>query len=275
MSKNIDKRLWGVLGKQQTYYSPQKQIEGKNKEPLNANAFESWDAKRSNYKRIDGVPNNIQQQGVVPQGTSPVPSPTATPIPASPTPTPSITPSSTPTYTPTNTPTPSATLPIISNYLLAENSDEILAENGDNLEVDVFVPTPSPTPSSTPTIKEYNLRTVYAYAADGATNISGCNGDVYLNGVQMNFWHSLGTAQNEFSANTFYLTGNIELSIIPVPGYECAYDGTTPIYDRMTMTGWTRTINNSTQERWQGTTKFWTGDTQVAYTENEIGRAHV
>ena len=84
----------------------------------------------------------------------------------------------------------------------------------------------------------------------------------------MNFWHSLGTTQNEFSANTFYLTGNIELSIIPVPGYECAYDGTTPIYDRMTMTGWTRTINNSTQERWQGTTKFWTGDTQVAYTEN-------
>jgi hypothetical protein len=102
MNKRIDKRTWGVLGKQQTYYSPQKQVEGKKIQPLNANAFDSWDSKRSKFKRVDGFENNIQQGGVVPQGTS---------IPVSPTPTPSITPSQTPTYTPTNTPSPTPTEP--------------------------------------------------------------------------------------------------------------------------------------------------------------------
>ena len=106
MSKRIDKRVWGVLGKQQTYFSPQKQIEGKTKTPLNANAFDSWDAKRSRFKRVDGYENAIQQGGVVPQATSaPVSSPTPTP---SFTPTPSITPTftSTPTLTPSSTPFP-------------------------------------------------------------------------------------------------------------------------------------------------------------------------
>lgn len=88
MRRNIDKRLWGVPGKMKTYYSPQKQVEGKTKTPLNPNAFESWDYKRSRYKRIDGYENRIQQGGVVPQGTQPVPSPSSTPVPT-PTPTPS------------------------------------------------------------------------------------------------------------------------------------------------------------------------------------------
>lgn len=89
MSKRLDKRLWGVLGKQQTYFSPQKQVEGKTKTPLNANAFDSWDAKRSRFKRVDGyenqVPNHIQQHGVVPQDTTPTPSitPSITPTPSS------------------------------------------------------------------------------------------------------------------------------------------------------------------------------------------------
>ena len=59
--------------------------------------------------------------------------------PVSPTPTPSITPTSTltptPTTTPTNTPTPSATPPPQYN-LLAENGDFILAENGDNINIE-------------------------------------------------------------------------------------------------------------------------------------------
>ena len=110
MSKNIDKRVWGVLGKQQTYYSPQKQVEGKTKTPLNANAFDSWDVKRSRFKRIDGynVSDAAQQGGtVIGQSTSaPVSSPTPTP---SFTPTQTNTPTNTQTQTQTNTPTPTLT----------------------------------------------------------------------------------------------------------------------------------------------------------------------
>jgi len=104
MSKNLDKRLWGVLGKQQTYFSPQKQVEGKKKVPLNSNAFDSWDVKRSRFRRVDGYENAIQQGGVVPQVSS-------SPSVITPTPTPSITPSPTPSLTPTMTPsiTPSST----------------------------------------------------------------------------------------------------------------------------------------------------------------------
>lgn len=107
MSKRIDKRLWGVLGKQQTYFSPQKQVEGKTKSPLNANAFDSWDAKRSRFKRVDGYENAIQQGGtVIGQDTTPVVSPTPS---STPQPTPTNTPTGTPSSTPT--PTPSATPP--------------------------------------------------------------------------------------------------------------------------------------------------------------------
>lgn len=113
MRKNIDKRLWGVLGKQQTYYSPQQFLQGKTKVPLNANPFDSWDAKRSRFYRVDGYENAVQQGGVVPQDTTPVVSPTPS---STPQPTPSITPSPTPTYTPTNTPTPSATPPNQSQW---------------------------------------------------------------------------------------------------------------------------------------------------------------
>ena len=103
MGKNIDKRVWGVLGKQKTFFSPQKQVEGKTKSPLNANAFDSWDSKRSTFRRVDGYENAVQQGGVVPQQTS---GPAV-----SPTPTPSITPTFTPTQTQTQTPsiTPSST----------------------------------------------------------------------------------------------------------------------------------------------------------------------
>lgn len=117
MKGRIDKRTWGVLGKQQTYYSPQQFLAGKTKIPLNANPFDSWDVKRSRFNRIDGYENNIQQHGVVPQlsatpviSPSPTPSitPTLTPT-ITPTPTLTPTPSITPSLTPTNTPTPSST----------------------------------------------------------------------------------------------------------------------------------------------------------------------
>lgn len=123
MSKNIDKKLWGVLGKQQTYYSPQQFLKGKTKVPLNANPFDSWDVKRSRFNRVDGYENAVQQGGVVPQDTTPVvsPTPSSTPQPTpsfTPTETPTNTPSATPTYTPTqtNTPTPSSTPPNQSQW---------------------------------------------------------------------------------------------------------------------------------------------------------------
>jgi hypothetical protein len=104
MSKKPDNRLWGVLGKQQTYYSPQQFLKGKTKVPLNANPFDSWDMKRSKFYRVDGY-DAAQQGGAVPQTTS-------TPV-VSPSPTPSFTPTqtqtNTPTNTQTNTPTPSIT----------------------------------------------------------------------------------------------------------------------------------------------------------------------
>lgn len=82
-------RLWGVLGKQQSYSGPTPPTG--NKVPLNNNPMNSWDYKKSNYRRIDGVPANAQQGGVVPQDTV-SPTPTGTPSPT-PTPTPSPAPS--------------------------------------------------------------------------------------------------------------------------------------------------------------------------------------
>lgn len=94
MRNNIGKKTWGVLGKQQTYYYQPGLVAKNGKTPLNANAFDAWDAKKSKYRRVDLVPrqmdNDGQQAGVVPQVSSgpvvsptpnPTPTPTATPIP--------------------------------------------------------------------------------------------------------------------------------------------------------------------------------------------------
>jgi hypothetical protein len=101
MSKKPDSRLWGVLGKQQEYFSPQQFLKGKTKVPLNANPFDSWDMKRSKFYRVDGYENAVQQGGTVIGQTTPVPS--STPQPTN-TPQPTTTPSSTPTPTPSPTP---------------------------------------------------------------------------------------------------------------------------------------------------------------------------
>lgn len=118
--RKVDSRTWGVLGKQETFYAPT-QFLGE-KVPLNASPLDSWDYKKSKYRRIDLVPrtmeNDGQQAGVVPQGTpvTPSPTPTNTQTPSvtptnTNTPTPSVTATQTgtPTQTPTNTPTPSIT----------------------------------------------------------------------------------------------------------------------------------------------------------------------
>jgi hypothetical protein len=54
------------------------------------------------------------------------------------------------TETPTNTPTPTPTLPD-GDFLLFESGDIATAENGDNIVIDVIIPTITPTPTNTPT----------------------------------------------------------------------------------------------------------------------------
>ena len=99
-----DKKVWGVLGKQETYYSPE-QFQDKGRIiPLNANPLEAWDASRSRYIRrpqMPPMPNDGQQAGVVSTSVAPTPSPTGTP-----TGTPSVTPSPTPSSTPVLPETP-------------------------------------------------------------------------------------------------------------------------------------------------------------------------
>lgn len=78
-------KLWGVPGKQNIYNRPKPLGE---KTPLNVNPVDSWDYKKSRYKRIELVPRNnaVIQQGGVPETTSgvvpqPTPSPTPSPTP--------------------------------------------------------------------------------------------------------------------------------------------------------------------------------------------------
>jgi hypothetical protein len=79
---NPEKKVWGVLGKQETFYSPE-QFQDKGRIiPLNANPLEAWDATRSRYIRrpqMPPMPNDGQQAGVVPQAT-PTPTPTPTSV---------------------------------------------------------------------------------------------------------------------------------------------------------------------------------------------------
>jgi len=62
-------KTWGIPGKRQTYLSPGEQIAKMPKVPLNANPLQSWDYKKSKYRRIDlfpkAVSENTQQGGVV------------------------------------------------------------------------------------------------------------------------------------------------------------------------------------------------------------------
>jgi len=75
-----EKKTWGVLGKQETFYSPEQFQDESKTLPLNANPLEAWDSTRSRYrKRLQGpLFNDFQQGGVVPQITpSPTPTPTS------------------------------------------------------------------------------------------------------------------------------------------------------------------------------------------------------
>jgi hypothetical protein len=130
------RKVWGVLGKQAEYYTPSHFLG--EKVPLNANAFDAWDYKKSKYKRVDLIPNqveNAQQGGVVPQGT---------PVAATPTPTPSFT----PTQTQTNTPSVTPEIDCIWNL-----TDELWENNSNlwNVCQPVITPTNTVTPTNTPT----------------------------------------------------------------------------------------------------------------------------
>lgn len=105
-------KTWGVLGKQKTYYPPTHFMG--EKKPLNDNPLNSWDYKKSNYRRIDGRPADAQQGGVVPQVS----------------PTPDVSP--TPTGTPEVTPTPTPTIPPPLVYVLIPNQGILTAMNTDD-----------------------------------------------------------------------------------------------------------------------------------------------
>jgi hypothetical protein len=163
---NPEKKVWGVLGKQETFYSPE-QFQDKGRIiPLNANPLEAWDTTRSRYIRrpqMPPMPNDGQQGGVVSTSVAPTP---------------------TPTGTPTNTPTPSETSGICSRYYLGAggsgsnfnwidcdgtpsttylpNSDDTevcgkqntFTYDGAGIVLDLgpcVTPTPTPTPTGTPT----------------------------------------------------------------------------------------------------------------------------
>jgi hypothetical protein len=172
MSNRIDKRVWGVLGKQQTFYSPQKQVEGKIKTPLNANAFDSWDVKRSRFKRIDGYDNAIQQGGVVPQTSS------APVITSTPTPTPSITasPTLTPTQTQTNTPTNTS------------SQTPTQTQTPTNTATQTQTPTQTGTPTPTPTLPAGSTEAI-AYL--NSVVVSGGTVDATASGATITLFNSL------------------------------------------------------------------------------------
>jgi hypothetical protein len=160
-----DKKVWGVLGKQETFYSPE-QFQDKGRIiPLNANPLEAWDSTRSRYIRrpqMPPMPNDGQQGGVV--GTAAVPTPTPTPTSSeTPTPTPTETTTPTPTTTPTNTETS----------------------------------TPTPTPSSTP----YILPETPALWYD-ATNIGSIDFITSGGTDLVSAWRSIGTYQKVLTGET-------------------------------------------------------------------------
>ena len=143
-----DKKVWGVLGKQETFYSPE-QFQDKGRIiPLNANPLEAWDSTRSRYIRrpqMPPMPNDGQQGGVV--GTAAVPDVTPTPTSSeTPTPTPTETTTPTPTTTPTNTetstPTPTSSVTPTPTYTPTQTTTPT--------PTTTTTPTNTPTPSSSP-----------------------------------------------------------------------------------------------------------------------------
>jgi hypothetical protein len=160
------------------------------------------------------------------------------PVP-SPTPTNTATPTGTAAVTPTQTPTNTGT------------------------------PTPTPTASgsaSTP----YVLKNVFFYGVSGV--ISGITGNITANGSPM---IKSGTTTNdtvEFQQANFPLvstasTFNLTLSASPEAGYVLVDDGTAGLYDKIVMTGWTY-YDVLGQTRFSGTSLFFSGNTQLPYTEN-------
>lgn len=196
MNKKPDSRLWGVLGKQQTYYSPLQFLKGKTKVPLNASPFESWDSKRSKYYRVDGWENAVQQGGVVPQEP-----------PVSPTPTPTITQTSTPTNTPTqtqtqtSTPTQTQTQTNTPTSSLTPSPTPSFTQTSTPTQTQTQTKTPTATPTLTPSSTPYPLPSTPLLWYD-ATNVGSIDyitsgGTNYVSG-----WRSIGTIQKYMSGTT-------------------------------------------------------------------------
>jgi len=188
MSNRIDKRVWGVLGKQQTFYSPQKQVEGKIKTPLNANAFDSWDVKRSRFKRIDGYDVSIQQGGVVPQ-VSPTPDVSSTPTP---TPTNTASPTLTPTQTQTNTPTNTSSQTPTQTQTPTNTATQTQTPTNTSTPTQTGTPTPSPTtPASGTTEAIAYLNRVVVSGGTVSPTASAATITLFTSIVSNNLWNKI------------------------------------------------------------------------------------
>ena len=249
MSKNIDKRVWGVLGKQQTYYSPQKQVEGKTKTPLNANAFDSWDAKRSRFKRVDGydVSDAAQQGGVVPQVANITPTPSATP-----TLTPTNTATPTNTSTPTNTPTPTSTPEIdciwsLTDELWENNSNlwnvcqPVITPTPTNTQTNTSTPTNTPTPSTTPPASGTTEANAYLSAVVDAggtgitSTVSAATRTLFTSLVSNGLWDKMVAFYPMLGGNSSGCKFNGKNPVDTNAGYRLVFNG-----------GWTYNASGAT-----------------------------
>lgn len=132
--------------------------------------------------------------------------------------------------------------------------------------------TPSPTPSSSPAAG-FPVKQIYTYPADGSSNITGCTGNIYLNGNLITLSEAQAGSPPSRSFTGFTTTTSAEtpsfvLTMTPQAGYVIADDGTAGAYDRQTLTGFTYSSTGGGFLNYTGTTKFWSGDTQLPYTEN-------
>lgn len=225
--KNLDRKVWGVLGKQKEYYHPA-QFLGE-KIPLNANPLDAWDTKKSRYKRVDLVPRNAmlandeQQSGVPETSSSPsqvTPTPTVT---NTSTPTPSVTMTNTPTNTSSSTPTPTPSFTPTNTITQTQTNTPTLTQ------------TPTSTPYPLPSTPDlwYDATNVGSidYITSGGTN--------YVSG-----WRSIGTYQK-------YLTGTTT-NTMPIWSASTIFPGS-PLVVRFTKNA-TAGLQDFLSQRFDSTT---------------------
>lgn len=176
----------------------------------------------------------------------------------------SVTLKNAPLPVPSQTPTPSHTAPVTPT------------PTGTPAVTPTKTGTPTPTPSATKASANYTFRTPIIYPADGASNIAGCTGTTYINGIQASFDNTGGTPTQvnfQLSGQTAYSTAStitLTATCTPIAGYVLANDGTAGVYDKFVCKDYVYYGEFGNQSRWSGTTYFYSGNTQLPYTEHGI-----